>query len=207
VDRWQKRSGKPPFYLNLPPGDYFVVAVTKGNRFHEVDRRVPPEDEEPMGVYPHQQWALEPDGTISLVPISIPLATVADDMVLFTEKKDFAMGTRQLPDTPVHHRRVPAFRLDRREQTFADFDRVNYGTRPMVSNATAQSPLSMIGYDQARALAEMLGKRFPSEAEYEVAASPTGSFLGAFRRRHPSGDWSIEPADEAHYDRTRAPLR
>ena len=196
-------SGKPPFRQRLIPGDYLVVAVAKDGRFHEVDRRVPPDGEEPMGVYPHLHWTLD-DGIIVLHPISIPLSDVADDMVPFPGSDDFEIGTNLLVETPIHRRKIPAFRLDPREMTFADFDRVKYGTRPLVKAAAPETPLSMISFDQARGLAEALGKRIPSEAEYEFAASPTGAFpWGQDAKGMDLDDWSITPSTDNSLDKTR----
>jgi eukaryotic-like serine/threonine-protein kinase len=197
-------SGKPPFRQPLIPGDYLVVAVAKDGRFHEVDRRVPPEGEEPMGVYPHLHWTLNENGIIVLDPISIPRLDVADDMVPFPGSDDFEIGTNLLVETPIHRRKIPAFRLDPGEMTFADFDRVKYGTRPLVKAAAPETPLSMISFDQARGLAEALGKRIPSEAEYESAASPTGAFpWGQEANGIDPDDWPITPSTDNSRDKTR----
>ncbi len=205
TDRPVRFVGEPPVRAALEPGDYFVVAVHGDQRFHEVDRRVPFMEEGPLGLYEHQRWVLRPsDGVVVLDPIVIPLITVGDDMAHFDGSDSFAMGALALNDTPVHRRKIPPFRLDCREVTFADFDRFPRGPRPMIANPDPDAPLARIGFDQCRAWAERVGKRLPSEAEYEVAASPTGAFpWGKSEEFLPSGGWFKAPTDPAAFDKTQ----
>ncbi len=210
LDRPVRRRGKPPFRVSLPAGDYFVVAVVEEGsvkRFHEVYRRVPPPGEKFVGAFRHQSWINRGDGSIELWPVSVPLATVAGDMVSFAGRQRFTMGVANLSGLTPHDRRIPAFRLDEREVSIGDYDRAPLGTRPLVGT-DPNLPVTQVGYDLALAWAERYGKRLPSEAEYEVAASPHGNFPWGAGAGPIAGDkWPIEAIDGPTHDVTPSGVR
>jgi formylglycine-generating enzyme required for sulfatase activity/ribosomal protein S27E len=210
VDRPVRRRQKPPFRLSLPPGDYFVVAVVDEEdvrRFHEVYRRVPPPGEKVTGAFPHQIWSARPDGSIELFSISVPLATVGDAMIPFAGRERFSIGTPDVASLAVHDRRIPPFRLDAREVSVGDYDRAPLWDRPR-AGAAPNLPLTHVGYDLAMAWAERYGKRLPSEAEYEVAASPGGAFpWGASEAEIAADDWPLLPSDGPTHDVTPSGVR
>ena len=74
--------------LELPAGDYLVIAVLDDGRFHEVYRRVPKNEETLGGIYPHRRWSLEADGSIHLAHIAIPDMDVTRNMALIAELSD-----------------------------------------------------------------------------------------------------------------------
>ncbi|HZL88130.1 MAG TPA: protein kinase [Pirellulaceae bacterium] len=205
-------SGRPPFRLQLPPGDYFILArIEQGTRFHEVFRRVPPEGESGSAAYRHLHSEVTADGTVKLPPISVPLSNVIAGMAKFAGSESFAMGTSDFSDTSPHFRKIPPFFLDADEMTFAEFDRAAVGPRPIVvDELEPQWSLANVDFDQALALAEWRGKRLMSEAEYEFAACRRARFpWGDNQAISDVKDWLIGSATMSPHDVTndKPPVR
>lgn len=201
-----KYAGLSPATAALAPGDYLVVAV-KGDRFHEVYRRVPgPNDL--AGVYPHQRWTIRSDGVVELPEIRhLPMKSIveAQRMARFDGSSKFKMGSKDLAGAPAHIRSVPAFYLDAREVTIREFEREleakQHRTRRCSGNLGENEPVTCVRWDDAVYFAEILGKRLPTEAEYEFAATRGNA------RKYPWGDsldgikkWSYGDADKSEYD-------
>ncbi|MCC6554100.1 MAG: formylglycine-generating enzyme family protein, partial [Polyangiaceae bacterium] len=118
----------------------------------------------------------------------------------------FTMGADsegELDERPAHTVTLPAFYLDETEMTHEGYARcvaAGRGSPPDPRNADAngfgpdrrfrgrRQPVSSVPWDSARACCDFLGKRLPSEAEFEKAAR------GVDGRRYP---WGNEPPDAA----------
>ncbi len=167
---------RSPARVKLPPGDYLVVAKLDERRFHEVFRRIPDKPESVPGAYRHLRWTLGDDGSVHLPEIKIPDAAVVDGMARIEGTNRFAMGKVGSTIVPRHHRRIPSFWIDTTEVSLGDyraaFDRqqpAGKNWKPVPDNyAVTETSDSAITY------AETVGKRLPTEAEYEYAATSRG---------------------------------
>lgn len=168
-----------PVEVDLEPGQYLVVAVLNrdGHSFHEVYRTVPAPDAALPQVYDHLNWDGNPDGGVTLPKITIPLDTVTQDMAFFQSTDQFTIGKAELEDVPPHTRNVPAFWLDPTEVTVAAY-RARKSNPPgfasLNSPPAAENAMSLLSYDEALSYAEQIGKRLPTEWEYEIAATNRG---------------------------------
>ncbi len=81
LDRIVRPSSRTPVQVELPPGNYLVVAVLDDGRFHEVIRRIPKASEGLSGVFAHNHWKILEDGSVELVPIKLPPLDVAQGMI------------------------------------------------------------------------------------------------------------------------------
>jgi formylglycine-generating enzyme required for sulfatase activity len=118
----------------------------------------------------------------------------------------FTMGSAEgdPEDAPPHEIDLPAFKIDKFEVTNADFaafvEAVKYVTfaekegsgnwREEWGAGEDNHPVVIITWDDAKAYCEWLGKRLPTEAEWEKAAR------GADKRVYPWGnDWDANKAN------------
>jgi len=180
--RMVRPSGTSPVEANLLPGDYLVVAVLPGGRFHEVLRHVPDPEEKIAGTFPHQRWDTNSAGRILLPEVSLPSSDVGAGMVRFVGTQRFVLGGRAAPRThdgvtspePAPYR-IPPFLLDATEATVGDYKRL-LALPPEVQRANPPDdfPITMLTWDAALNFAERIGKRLPTEAEYEFAATRGG---------------------------------
>ncbi|NLX97258.1 MAG: protein kinase [Rhodopirellula sp.] len=186
-------AGRSPVRVELPPGEYLVVAKLDEGRFHEVFRHVPSEQEGLPGVYPHLRWAVSDEGTVRIPEIEIPSASVTDGMAVIEGSDRFAMGLADSTETPLHHRRIPSFLIDPREFSVADY-RVVAGSGPpdLKWQEVPDDHAVSSSYNDVQRCAERAGKRLPTEAEYEYAAT------GGGRLRYP---WGGEVPPEGAYEK------
>jgi formylglycine-generating enzyme required for sulfatase activity len=197
-------TGKSPHAVQLLPGDYLVVADVTGHGFHEVYRHVPRENEEVLS-YKHQSSIVLADGAIEVPAVEVPLAEVAQGMVLLKGSERFKMGSEDTT-TPVHERRVSPFLLDPRETTVGDLKKNGWLPLPLpMRNQPVPDNLAVhsMNWDEATAYAERSGKRLPSEEEHELAA--TNASQGRFPWGNNAGlikDWPFGEAGAPEYDRT-----
>ena len=145
--------GRTPIQQELKPGEYLVVAVLDDGRFHEVYRQVPGSGNEMPGVYSHHHWLPREDGTITMDSIRIPDHSVNDGMALVHSA---------VPEQP-------DFYIDCQEFTLAEHQAL-VGQLPSDRRARLGAPDSPVNvdFDRAVSLAEKLGKRLPSDAEFEI---------------------------------------
>ena len=184
---------RTPTTTKLKPGDYLVVAVsnTEGYSFHEVYRRVPPGDISTDGRF-FESWQVTQDGTVILPKIVIPKLSVIEGMASFSGADDFDVGDRNFPELPPHRVSVSPFLMDCTEVTVGDvrrgFRAHDIKSEPvpllyMPDQPLADTrPVTHVSHSDAMSIAEQIGKRLPSEFEYEFAATLGG------RQRYPWGD-------------------
>jgi serine/threonine protein kinase len=163
-------TGPDPATIYVPPGQYLVEVAWPDGRFHEVLRQVPWPDRKSLPpALSSRTWTISPTGAVVVRPVSAPPAEVTDGMAAFPGDQN-----------------VPTFFLDPAEFTLARY-RALRKTSP-VDMAEDRShplpgaePVTLIKFDDAAEIAEMLGKRLPARAEYLAAyatlragASPGG---------------------------------
>ena len=183
-------SEKSPAIVELPSGDYFVVAKLDDGRFHEVQRYVPQAPNEFVDMYRHRTWTKSPvdpkagaetKEAIRLPRIVIPPPDSGEGMVPFDGSDEFQVGVQGDEGSHAQHlRKVVPFLLDAHEVTIGEYLAKNQGNfprnlRPQGDPWPEDFPLTHLLYDSAIEYAESIGKRLPSEFEYEYAATNGGT--------------------------------
>jgi serine/threonine protein kinase len=192
--------GVSPISASMAPGDYWVVAVLEDGRFHEVLRHVPEKRETLPGVYKHNRWKASDGGEVVLPDIAIPDIDIADGMTLIEDgKPQRAENSRTHNSTETSQTPKP-FYVDPVEFTFAEYVALRGdGPRDLRMQPLTSDAAVTVSYDDALSLAEAVGKRLPTAAELEFAATACGT------TKYPWGNESIEammrrsaPAREHH---------
>lgn len=206
-----KRLGpfKSPVETKLIPNDYFVVAVLDDGRFHEVYRRVPNKLHTSEFSYPHRHWKTKNE-RLQLYRIKIPSQDVSLGMTSFDGHPSFVVGLGETGPVPEHRRSIRPFLLDTREVTVSAVLRFSQPLPVSLRNKKSEElpdedlPIAAISLDEAMMVAEEMGKRLPTEFEYEFAATNSGT------TRFPWGDetpaenlWGLQPAGQPIFDQTR----
>lgn len=193
---------RSPSQLSLSPGFYLVVASLEDGRFHEVFRTVPEDPNRTPKGYRHRGYKTVGD-SIEWPEIEIPTSEGNESLGRFPGAARFQMGLDNNQELPTHHRRIPPFKLDPAEVTLADYREVMKRVLPASlehlndNPPPVDYPLQGIWWDDAMSFAERAGKRLPSEAEYEFAATAGGA------SRFP---WGNEPPTEWPLDRPGRPV-
>ena len=105
-------------------------------------------------------------------------------MILIDGSDDFEVGIAGSPTYPLHSRNISSFFVDKSEFSYADFERTVSEEMPLWHRSrysSAEHPMP-VNFDQAVAYAEEVGKRLPTEFEYEYVATNRG------RTKYPWGD-------------------
>jgi len=205
-------DSRSPATLELSPGTYLVVAALDDGRFHEVYRIVPEQQHGlPLSAKDHFFWRNRADGTVEWPEVMIPAVDVTDGMGSFDGSESFQVGVEGNPEVPVHNRSLGGFYLDAHEVAWGEFLRNNKNFPPPslmhLRNQLpdAALPIAGIWYNDAASYAESVGKRLPTEAEYEFAATAGGT------RTFPWGDdpslmaqWPLVAAGTPQFDRIEA---
>lgn len=168
-----------PVTRSLLPGDYLVVAYLPDGRFHEVYRHIPRDSSEIPRAYAHFWWQIEGD-QVTLRPVVIPPHLVTADMALVPGGEivsvPLSAGNEDKGIVTPTRRFVPSFFMDATEVP----RRVYYGERKFDPSTDSgclpgpldeEEPVTCVNFDQAMAYAEQIGKRLPTEAEYELVFS------------------------------------
>ena len=198
------RGATTPARLPIRPGDYLVVVAWPDDRFHEVYRHVPKPGELP-GALRHTRWYERP-GSIQLPEVEIPPPSVLDRMAYFEGKEGIAIGASK-PRLSLRGRNVPPFYLDRHEVTVRDFLKVTSGlmTSSRYQMNGPDDAVRYVSWDEATHAIERMGKRLPTDAEYEFAATRGGTqpFPGADPAPYLANeDWRFGPVESPDYDQT-----
>ena len=157
-------SGAPtPIRTKLLPGDYFVEVVWPDGRFHQVFRHIPNStDVARRGMDRFRVWSEGQDGTIILRAIYRPPVDVARDM------------------NEVRDSNSDAFLVDSHDLTYGELGKrksqypFSRTIDPDPNNSVEPQP-----FDEAVTLAELLGKRLPTNREYACLARSVPSPSGA----------------------------
>ncbi len=168
-------SGYSPVEVDLLPGDYFVVAVLADGRFHEVYRRVPKQGEQRSGSQNHRNFRLIEGGKVGLPTVEIPPTNVDAGMTRIAGSEHYPLGFEGKHDSLPYTVNIPPFFIDNHEYTVADDTKQN----PVNES---ERIVAIKPYHHAVTRAEKLGKRLPTEAEYEFVATNGGS------TKYPWGD-------------------
>ncbi len=198
----------PLAFSDVPPGHYLVVAEVPGFGFHEVYRIVPAAGQGHEGIFPHQRWYERDDGSVDLPPFRIPSRRIEDEMVRFAGGT-FTMGP-EADNGLTFPVKVAEFLLDPYETTIREFRKSGYKLPTPIAESLATSPpeyedfpITGISFDEAMAIAELLGKRLPLETEYEFAATMGGTRVFPWGDDLRSGRWGpIGPVRAETVDRT-----
>jgi serine/threonine protein kinase len=179
--------GHTPVEIDLLPGDYFVGVVMADGRFHEVYRRVPKVHQQ-LRQHHDLNAILLDDGTVKLYGIKIPDEDITRQMTRIKGTPSFPFASVTTKTAPYTLPILP-FWIDNHEFTVQEH-------RALLTDTSATEPLNNrlpdtaaqpLGFDAAVFRAEALGKRLPTEAEYEFVATNGGS------TKYPWGnDWPVD---------------
>ena len=180
--------GSSPVNIELLPADYLVVAYFDDERFHEVYRHVPREDEGLPGWAPHLRWKVN-KSVVFLPKIRIPDGFIAEGMAYIEGRLDFQRNPADSTATPDSAYSIPSFYMDCHEFTVQQFKSISRGL-PGYSDwvPVPEDHALTLSWHEAVRYAERIGKRLPSQAEYEFAATAGGT------RNFPWGDAIPEEA-------------
>jgi serine/threonine protein kinase/formylglycine-generating enzyme required for sulfatase activity len=211
-DKRTRPTKTTPVTVDLAPGDYYVEVRIKGHGFHQVYRTVPAREEKiPSGGF-HRKWEIDDRGVVHLPAITILTDRVATSGMVLVPGGTFTMGDNS-PGQPEHTREVADFFLDETEVTVEQYRAAlpeaipeefkNLNPLPADDHA-----MCMVQFDRALAAAERLGKRLPTEAEYEYVATNAGQTKYPWGDEPaPTADWPIGAVRTPDTDQTRAPFR
>lgn len=176
----KKAEGKTPVKMDLPTGDYLIVAVLYSDddgdsrpiihRFNEVYRHVPSVDEvKPIG-YRHLRWKRTPEGVVQVDSIPIPRPDISSSMA-FCEPKNFITetGSESEKNKTRQQWNIPPFFVDRHEVTVEDLNHLQ--SIRQLHLKTYKGPFLQLPYYLVVELLEQNGRRPPSAAEMSYLAT------------------------------------
>jgi len=226
---WPKQKS-PAVIPRVPVGTYLVVAEVPDHGFHEVYRVVPGKSRG-GGTYRHDSWVQIADGVIEVTLIVIlPNKAVEKDMILIEGAK-FTMGIdaragkslKGFLSSPAHQVEVASFFLDPTEITVGQFQKIRAVSPEMLRLYGPnypdfdKHPVTHVSFHQALEVAELIGKRLPTEAEFEFAATDRGRFeypwgwkFGNDAKKVEEVFWAKPrawPVDKTEFDITSAGVR
>ncbi len=200
-----RTSRRTPAILRLPPGDYLVVVKLDDGRFHEVYRHVPRDPKRHPEIYPHRNWRVD-RGKVILPEIYIPRLDINAGMATFSGSEHFDIGDPDENGGPKLTRHIASFNLDSHEVTVADFCKPFQGGYPgnlgPANPESKQLPMTGTFSDFAICYAELIGKRLPTEFEYEFAATNGGTTKYPWGNEYKSIPSQLSPVGSLEFDRT-----
>jgi eukaryotic-like serine/threonine-protein kinase len=181
--RFRKRT---PLREDMLPGDYLVVAILDDGRFHEVYRHVPKFAGTLPAGYPHRRWRVADDRSIVVPVIKIPQQDVTHDMAIVGEESSARMF------------------MDCREFSVSDYRRIAGGRLPGDKGwkAVPDDCALTVRFDMAVSIAEKMGKRLPSESEFELAMSQRVQIPAPSSAEEPADTMELGPVSFPSEDRT-----
>lgn len=201
---------KTPVEADLAPGDYLVVVERADHGFHEVYRTVPaPEEGIENGKF-HRFWKVNSKGTVELPKIVILRDEDAISGMTLFAGRIFTMGDEELLAAPRHSRTLNSFYLDNQEVSVDQYLRfmpnsIPEGFRLLDPPPAGKNAMCLVEFDRALAAAERMGRRLPTEAEYEFAATNAGATRYPWGDEpEPTSDWPIGPVGTPEFDRATA---
>ena len=104
-------------------------------------------------------------------PIKQPTVSVPNIDMVFVEGGTFQMGSNkgESDEKPIHTVTVSSFYMDKTEVTQAEYRKV-MGKNPSSFSRCDDCPVEKVTWHDANAYAQKVGKRLPTEAEWEYAA-------------------------------------
>ncbi len=178
-------AGTTPLKCGLRPGDYHVTAYLDNDRetFHEVVRCVPEKANRlsPSTVLRHRYWKVLPDDSLEWMAITLWSNAAVDSMIPIQP----GMVTMQgLPEGDPRSGRafIHGFAIDATEMTVEQLAQNGGNVSPVGKQSTSTEHAIVLNRFNAISIAESLGKRLPSLAEYQFVATNCG------RNRFPWGD-------------------
>ena len=149
-----------PVQVELPSGDFLVVAEVSGYGFHEVIRHVPAPGQDMPGNYLHNSWNVLPDNRVNLSKLVIrPLAEVTKGMAYINSGKIQVGGN----DHEASTFEVDGFYIDTTEVRIRDYRSVKGYLPHIVEQHEPQfrddDPMVFVNWHAAVDYAEKVGKR------------------------------------------------
>ncbi len=184
--------------LSLTPGEYLVEIEIPGVGFHQVYRTVPGSYELATSqVYSNLSSMQLEGGVTGLPPVVVHRDVDVQASLVMIKGGTFRMGDGQA-NRIVHEVTVDDFYLDPREVSVKEF-RTFSRSQPVSSELLDEYPMVRVSWDAAAAFAEWQGKRLPTEAEFEFAATNGGT------TQFPSGDSPVQVEGVWTYEKVGLP--
>lgn len=185
--------GVSPVEIDLLPGDYLVVAVLADGRFHEVYRRVPKPGERSLVYSNALTFYLREGGVVKFDRFSIPALDVVQGMTRVEGKENFPFGPRESDGSSLQAVNIRPFFVDRHEYTVQERRDSGHDRFAAWIEALPDTAALPAEFHRAGNAAEILGKRLPTEAEYEYLATNGGATKYPWGDDWPDAAESVEP--------------